>query len=348
MIVRQAEKPNKTTGSKLFHLTFLIGFVGVTLFVSGEVIMRVLASLKLTHDSKEFSRMFTQVEIPDLNYVLTKSHQDERYRINSQGFRGPETDKEKAEGVFRILTLGDSVTFGMGVYDTERIYPALLEQTLNRKGDDRYRYEVLNPSAPGYNTVQQLNYLKHLGLQYQPDLVLVGVCLNDWDQPAEITEQGVFTEGDVEDNFLKSMMRQSYLLNSLSILTQKALYLVVGRQVDFKDEIVKYKGWDTLKTSLREIAAIGDEKGFPVVAVVFPTRSQLRPRDDYPAPQADLRQSFPGKAPKLLDLYPDLKNATDHDLYVDWVGIHLSEYGHRITADRIATALCAEFIDCSE
>ena len=37
------------------------------------------------------------------------------YRINPQGFRGGEYNLKKSEGVFRIVTIGDSRTFGYGV-----------------------------------------------------------------------------------------------------------------------------------------------------------------------------------------------------------------------------------------
>ena len=60
------------------------------------------------------------------------------------------TRSTKPPGTFRILVLGDSVTFGHGtLYDTS--YPYLLEQQLREWRPD-VNWEVWNLGVPGYNT----------------------------------------------------------------------------------------------------------------------------------------------------------------------------------------------------
>ena len=100
-------------------------------------------------------------------------------RTNSLGFRDPrEYSLEKAPGTFRILVLGDSVTFGHGAtYETS--YPYLLEQRL-RSWNPQVKWEVWNLGVPGYNTAQELAYLHEVGERYAPDLVVVGFFLNDF------------------------------------------------------------------------------------------------------------------------------------------------------------------------
>lgn len=97
-------------------------------------------------------------------------------RTNRFGFRSTREDRlEKAPNTFRILVLGDSVTFGHGaVHD----YPALLEDALRRWRPD-IDWQVWNLGVPGYNTAQELTYLEQVGRQYSPDLVVVGFFLND-------------------------------------------------------------------------------------------------------------------------------------------------------------------------
>lgn len=99
--------------------------------------------------------------------------------INTLGFRDPrEYAVDKAPGSFRILVLGDSVTFGHGaVYDTT--YPYLLEQRLEAWRPD-VRWQVWNLGVPGYNTRQELRYLHEVGPRFQPDLVIVGFYANDF------------------------------------------------------------------------------------------------------------------------------------------------------------------------
>lgn len=100
-------------------------------------------------------------------------------QINRLGFRDPrDYAPEKAPGTFRILVLGDSVTFGHGTL-FETTYPYLLETRLRAwRGD--IDWQVWNLGVPGYNTTQQLRQLLQLGPRYQPDLVIVGFYPNDF------------------------------------------------------------------------------------------------------------------------------------------------------------------------
>jgi hypothetical protein len=97
---------------------------------------------------------------------------------NSLGLRDTrEYRLEKPRGTFRILVLGDSVTFGHGsVY--EHTYPYLAEQLLKQWRPD-VRWEVWNAAEPGYNTGQELAQLYEVGPAYNPDLVIVGFYGND-------------------------------------------------------------------------------------------------------------------------------------------------------------------------
>ena len=101
-------------------------------------------------------------------------------RINNLGFRDPrDYELAKRPGTFRILVLGDSVTFGHGaVFETT--YPYLLEQRL-KAWNPSIDWQVWNLGVPGYNTRQELRYLQEVGPSFQPDLVIVGFFPNDFD-----------------------------------------------------------------------------------------------------------------------------------------------------------------------
>ena len=97
-------------------------------------------------------------------------------RTNALGFRSTTDDQlAKAPNTFRILVLGDSVTFGHGSVHS---YPALLEQRL-KAWRPEIDWQVWNLGVPGYNTRQEFTYLQEVGARYQPDLVVVGFFLND-------------------------------------------------------------------------------------------------------------------------------------------------------------------------
>jgi hypothetical protein len=98
--------------------------------------------------------------------------------INQLGFRD---DREytlgKSPRTFRIVLLGDSVTFGHGSV-FEHSYPRLLEDRLRAWRPD-VDWQVWNLGVPGYNTSQELANLLEVGPAFQPDLVIVGFFEND-------------------------------------------------------------------------------------------------------------------------------------------------------------------------
>ena len=81
---------------------------------------------------------------------------------------------------YRILGLGDSVMWGVGVQD-EVTYLRRLEQGLNeiaaRHAGDHY--EIVNTAAVGYSTHQELRILHRESVALCPDMVLVGFEPND-------------------------------------------------------------------------------------------------------------------------------------------------------------------------
>jgi len=89
------------------------------------------------------------------------------YRINSMGLRDDETTYEKPEGIFRIVLIGDSYTFGYGV-PIEKHFSTLLEGYFNN-------VETINMGVDGFGIDQELLHLRAEGFRYEPDLVLAFV-----------------------------------------------------------------------------------------------------------------------------------------------------------------------------
>ena len=98
---------------------------------------------------------------------------------NSQGIRAQEPVGPKGKGVFRIICIGDSITFGLDV-DDRFTYPSQLEQILNQLPESAgKKIEVINAGVPTYTTRQGLIYLDERLLQFQPDLVIAAFGGND-------------------------------------------------------------------------------------------------------------------------------------------------------------------------
>ncbi len=98
-------------------------------------------------------------------------------RTNSLGLRSPEIALAKPPDTFRILVLGDSVTFGWSLRgeDTYASQLASLLATLR----PNQRVEVINAGVSGYGTWQELRWLQETGLALDPDVIIVQTHLND-------------------------------------------------------------------------------------------------------------------------------------------------------------------------
>ncbi len=105
---------------------------------------------------------------PDfLNYTLINKY-------NNEGFNDTiDYDVHKNTATFRIITLGDSFTYGHYV-KTNKNWPELLEKKLNEKKicKNIEKFEVINLGAPGYDPEYEVERYKNKGQKYNPDLII--------------------------------------------------------------------------------------------------------------------------------------------------------------------------------
>jgi lysophospholipase L1-like esterase len=95
--------------------------------------------------------------------------------INRHGFHGPEVAQEKAPGTLRIISVGDSTTFGYGEPDAlpvEDTYSARLEAKLRAKIADR-RVEVINAGIPATCITQHNHLITRKLLAFSPDVFVL-------------------------------------------------------------------------------------------------------------------------------------------------------------------------------
>jgi hypothetical protein len=94
---------------------------------------------------------------------------------NSQGLR---TGAEAADyplgkqpGKKRVLLLGPSFAFGWGV-NYEQAFAAQLQNMLRDVPEFGSGVEVINAGVPALGPVQELNWYRHVGSKFEPDLVI--------------------------------------------------------------------------------------------------------------------------------------------------------------------------------
>ncbi len=97
-------------------------------------------------------------------------YQERKVTINSMGFRSQERNQKKSEGIYRIVVLGGSNTYGAAVSDNDT-YPAIMQRML----DEKYpgKFEVWNAGLCGYVLSQKVAYAKEIIEAYNPDLLII-------------------------------------------------------------------------------------------------------------------------------------------------------------------------------
>lgn len=137
--------------------------------------------------------------IPNLRtrHISDKYEFDYQLTTNSLGLRGHEVTQDKEKDTYRILMIGDSMTFGWGVSDQETI-PALLEDLINKTTTtNNQKIEVINAGfAAGFSPDTYYLYLKKKGIRLQPDMIIINLFpRNDVSDLLETTWSQVDAEG---------------------------------------------------------------------------------------------------------------------------------------------------------
>ena len=133
------------------------------------------------YSNKPKKRVHIYSDIPGLSYELNPGINvkwgNADISINSFGIRDWEYTKVKPNNTYRIIALGDSVTFGT---DTElnNTFLKILETKLNSGSD--IKYEVMNAGVSAYNLAQKYIFLDKKLIEYDPDLVLVNFVQDDY------------------------------------------------------------------------------------------------------------------------------------------------------------------------
>ena len=97
--------------------------------------------------------------------------QGAKVALNAHGYRGRELPPRRPGGSRRVVVIGDSIAFGLGVADDET-FAHLLDVRTNG-------FEVANLGVMGYGPEQELLVLLNEGLPQLPDVVVLAVCLGN-------------------------------------------------------------------------------------------------------------------------------------------------------------------------
>jgi len=183
-------------------------------------------------------------------------------RINSYGFRDYEYSPEKSHNTYRIIALGDSYTFGLGVNLTDT-YPKILERLLNERNGSK-RYEVLNFGIPGAGLIEKVELLKKKGIFFNPDLLIF-----QWssDDRLNRTEWEEFINTYIE-RYLAEHNLQREKLDEFSyrqLLSEAEKNYFMGRYINESQHALRI----FLEENFKDLEEITEKRGIKVILLFF-------------------------------------------------------------------------------
>jgi len=254
---------------------------------------------------------------------------------NSLGLRDAEFPAHKRPGEFRVLALGDSMTYGQGVR-LDLTWPQVLEARL--RAERSGPVEVINAgfaAGPGVNSPDGCDrWVVDNGILFEPDVVVVGMCLNDVGPIPMLTYPAVQLEpvlggwSHLLDTVVQGVRQRQ----------QRAVLRDYGPAVE-KDPAA----WLASQRGLRALRDFLAARAVPLVVVVFPMMSQLEP-DLYPCRSVHrlIGDFCQQEGIRTLDLLPAFLGMAELDLWVHPTDQHPNHVGHRILAEHIHAFLKAE------
>jgi lysophospholipase L1-like esterase len=174
---------------------------GLAILICLEVLVRLWGYSQMYLYDPIYMPYAQSQEIPYVlkpNLVHARAHGMIYINTDAMGLRSQTPGEKcppKGPHEYRIAFVGDSVTFGVGVA-TPDVYPEVVQATLNRL-QHRYRVKVFNFAESSYSIREMVATLKYRVPQVQPDLVVMGIIINDFylDRTPGVDEWGYNTFG---------------------------------------------------------------------------------------------------------------------------------------------------------
>jgi hypothetical protein len=216
-------------------------------------------------------------------------------RVNRLGIRGPEVGPARP-GVRRVLVLGDSFTFGMGVEEPDA-FPAQLAAELGRRGIPS---EGINAGIGGYGVPDEVQWYEQYGRAVHPDVIVLGIFTgNDLQDAAPDRPPAFVSHGELLD---KAELKRSSLFHwlfqhsQLFALVKYSLPAPIDRTIrrtlhmpepsairGLREEMALYdprnrtraeRGGQASEAAIRRLLAMAQADRSVVVALLLPSKLQ--------------------------------------------------------------------------
>jgi len=267
-----------------------------------------------------------------LRYKITLPHARIRsygteIRTNALGFRGPQV-APKQPGEYRVVVLGDSMTFGPGMADG-RLYTAQLEQRVPGA-------RIINLAVEGYNVLHYQAVLEEVGLALQPDLIVVALFpvndfeMDNYDNHVRIAS-GAALAG--EPWYYSLYVYRAYLQR-----VEHAARRVMHRLAPAAAASERDVGWERNIGALKNIVELAGKQRIPVLVSLLPHTKGFETQR---AMFARVERWCSAEGVRCLDLLAIFRarRVIDGELVLNRIDAHGNAEYHRLVAELLAPHL---------
>ena len=270
--------------------------------------------------------------------VMNQFHQE--VRTNALGLKGPEVEP-RSPHEYRILVIGDSIMAGEYLPESQRLPNFLARRIRLETG---YHTMTWSGAVGGYNVWQEFGALQKRIRQVEPDLVLIGVCANDF---VRIRSRAFQWRGHLfiisqRDGSIARYFNALYQISDFYKLLYDSIHQVRLRCLSSEKFLVHYpvpgvtpadeEAWANV---LEEMAHLAKDHGAVPLFVFFPLHPQVYRGEA--VMNAHLFQWASKKDYPFVDLTQTFQNedATGMSLFRDRDIIHPTEKGFQIASKAV-------------
>jgi len=204
----------------------------------------------------------------------------------------------------------------------------------------------------GYHTLQEIETLREVGLAFNPDIIMVGFVINDFD---EDVDGGVYQNlmrqvGNTEQRVLSDALAHPSWQAWQYLLGKSRLFFFVyyrglglrakarGPSFNYQRDVLKNR--NPVESGLELLSRLQQARGFKVVIVIIPAfdwQDRQYRYDDIHARLKTIVSRHP--AFKVADLLPGFMAAEKDGGKFAFDGLHPNEAGHQLLADALTVTI---------
>jgi len=244
--------------------------------------------------------------------------------FNRDGVRDRTHAKEKPEGTWRVVCLGDSVTVGPDGRPQDA-YPRILQARLDALGPG---IEVFNVSLWGWATRQERIAYQRIARAYHPDQVLLGICLNDFEEMQNNLSR--------PPRGLAQLYQRSALVRRVVRAEERE---IAGMNELFAapDSPGVREGFERVFGEIRALREDVRRDGGELAVTVFPTVAQVVPGAPPPVVQERVGAFCAREGIPFVDPLPGLA-PLGRSAFLEGDGVHFGGLGTARVADAVLKA----------